>query len=248
MVIIMVMPFLCIDKENNSLYLYKNPIQLLLLTVTVFFSGARSGIAIFLTELLAILIMSRKNVRGKTWVYTITLITILGLLIITFINTPIVQYFIRYFYYIVDEVFGTSFALNYGGDISIKYSSDARDVLWKIISSSQFNKFIGKGTNYSLSFYIGSKLVVSVDNWYMLQYIYYALPGLFMMIIIFVKSINNTIRLYRSTRNSVFLASLIAIFGYLCNLAVAAAFNTMTYFFIILAYIYAKDIANEEPI
>lgn len=246
MIIIMVTPFLCIDIKNNSLYLYKNPIQLLLLTITVFFSGARSGIAIFLMELLVILIISSKKVRGKTWIYTITVSIILGLIIVAFIDVPIVQYFIRYLCYVIDEIFETDFALNFGGNISIKNSSNAREVLWRIISSSQFDKLIGKGTSYSLAFYIGNKLVVSVDNWYMLQYIYYALPGLFTMVAMFVISIKKTIRRYSSEKSCIYLAILIASIGYLCNLVVAAAFNTMTYFFIILAYLYTRLTVIEE--
>lgn len=246
MIIIMVIPFLCVDIKKNSLYLYKNPIQLLLLTITVFFSGARSGIAIYLMELLIIMIISRKAVRGKTCIYTLTVLIIIALIIVTFIDTAIVQYFIRYLCYVIDEIFGTDFALNFGGNISIRDSSNAREVLWGIISSNQFDKLIGKGTSYSLVFYIGHKLVVSIDNWYMLQYIYYALPGLFTMVFIFVIAIKKACSRYFSEKNCIYLAILISSIGYLCNLMVSAAFNTMTYFFIILAYLYANRTMIEE--
>ena len=80
---------------------------------------------------------------------------------------------------VIDEVFGTSFSVNYGADLSLlNMSSGYRNYLPRIFTVEWLNPLVGRGANAQVGFEFDGVYVISIDNFYVAMYIRYAYPGL----------------------------------------------------------------------
>lgn len=249
LIFILLLPLMCYDKKRNSIYIFQHPILLVLSIIVLFLSGTRSGIAIYIVEVFVLLIISFPERKGKIVLISFTFIIACVITMFAFKDTPWVQYILRYIFYIVDEVLGTSYALRFGGDISIQNSSNAREYIWMLLQSDSIQKWIGQGTSRILEFQVGIKKIVSIDNFYVLQYIQYGYPGMIIYLIIFVKTAIECLK----KSSKITIAMMVAFIGYFANLTVVAQFNSLSYFFIMAAIIFAnvkkqKNIRSVEDV
>lgn len=168
----------CYDYEKDELYLFKRPLLLVLLFVNVFLTGSRSTLGVVAVELLVILLFnSRMNVK-KSLLWLGGLIIALLVFLLLFGGTSIGNYILGQIASVVDTVFGTEFAPNFGIDTeTLQNSADYRKALPKIFKVEWLNPFIGRGNKFS-GVEIDGVYVHSIDNYYVNHYIKYAYPGI----------------------------------------------------------------------
>ena len=236
MVLLLTFPVSCYSHKDNRVDLFKHPILFFLVTLNMFFTGARSGIAIYGIEIVLIYFASSKKYRGKNFLTAIALM--IGVISITtfFSDIPIIQYALRQFFYVIDEIFDTNFALIYGGDMSISASSIARERIWLIpFQSTTLNPWLGQGVSDIGAYLVNGWLVTSIDNFYIRSYISFGIPGLLAIICLYIDFFWENMKCYLSKKNIGCIILIITVFCYMLNLLYVDELNTYRYFFFLMA-------------
>lgn len=238
MILNMALPLMCYNIKLNKIdFLYKKW-TILLIAVNILLTGSRSGIAVFIVESLLIILLTDKNLAGRTYLY-LFMAGVMAIAVILIANrNPIVQNILRSILYVVDELLGTKYALRYGGSSSITQSSQYRKILWELLSYKDLFTYFGHGNEYKISIRIGTWFVESIDNYYINQYLKYGLIGVIIIVSLMLQYIyrllKNAICCNMSKKLLCYLF-LISAVGYLCSLLVADEIGTMRIMFSIMA-------------
>ena len=115
----------------------------------------------------------------------IVIIPVTVMLIYCLKDTSFIQSLLRTFFSAIDEVLNTNYAVKYGADATTLYNSSYyRELLWKhTILGDWLNPLLGRGGNYKFGMYVEGYRIQSIDNFYVGQYITYAWPGMYYMVI-----------------------------------------------------------------
>ena len=140
---------------------------------------------------------------------------------------------------VVDEVFGTSYSVKWGADLTLlSQSSDYRDYLPRIFTVEWLNPLLGQGTNASVGFEFDGVYIHSIDNFYVATYIRYAYPGLVAWVLFQIMSMFYSFKCAIKRKSGICMAIGIALMIYYINLYYADYLMTSKYMFILLS-IYA---------
>lgn len=237
MVILILFPITCCDKKTHRIDLFRNTPLFVLISLNIFFTGSRSGIGIFVGELLILYLLTDRRYRARQLLISEALVFgVLGC-VVFFSGNDVVQYFIRQASYVVDQLFGTTYSLKYGGDISVAASSIARERIWKIPFSGFIDPLFGRGTSSNGSYVIDGWLVTSIDNYYVRTYISYALGGVTAFALIIATFVRRCFQVRVETNDRLALLVLISGASYLINLLYVDELSTLKYLFIIAALV-----------
>lgn len=235
MVLLILFPLTCYSYEENSINVFKNKTLLLLATINAFCTGARSGVGLFALELVLLYLCTSKRYRGKAFLnVAVLIIAILGIILI-FYEVPFVQYILRQFFYVIDEILGTEMAVQFGGDSSIVASSIARDRIWKILQYQTLNPWLGRGTSNIGSFYIDGWNVTSIDNFFVRTYVSFGIPGVVGVLLLYGKFILTCLINLIQKQNRCAAVCLIAAMMHFANLLYVDELATYKYFYILIA-------------
>ena len=235
MVLLILFPLTCYNYEENTINVFKNKTLLLLATINVLCTGARSGVGLFALELVLLYLYTSKRYRGKAFLnVTVLIIAILGMILILY-EVPFVQYILRQVFYVIDEIFGTKMALLVGGDSSIAASSIARDRIWKILQYKTLNPWLGRGTSNIGSFYIDGWNVTSIDNFFVRTYVSYGIPGVVAILLLYGKFIFTCVINLIKKQDRCAAICLIAATMHFVNLLYVDELATYKYFYMLIA-------------
>ena len=93
-------------------------------------------------------------------------------------GTPPGRYIMLQLTSLVDTLFHTSYSVNYGADISqLRSSSAYRDQLKGIYKLDWLNPILGIGRKRKFSSVVDGHVLISIDNFYIADFIRYAYPG-----------------------------------------------------------------------
>lgn len=237
-------PFTCYDVNRKKIYILQNPIIIILVVINIILSGSRSCIGTVFFEIFIIFILSDKKRMGNILVSIIFSALITSALIFIFYDTSFMEGILRQIFYVIDELFGTSMALQFGGNSSIKNSSTYRTLLWSIFTNENFSYFIGKGTIYKPYLIINNRVVESIDNFYVNMFIKYAIPGVASILYIFYTNFKNAFLNLLSNKNKLNYLLILLTISYLLNLLIVDELATLKFMFIIfsITIVYGKDI------
>ena len=236
-------PLTTLDLKNKTMYLFQRPVLFLLIIVNIVFTGSRSALAIFFVQLILVFILSSKSEKKKTLLFGTVGFIVLMVILVALSGTSIGNYFMLQITGVVDEVFGTTFSLNYGATLITQQSSDYRDYLWYVFQVSWLNPLIGIGRSRSFSTVINGVTLESLDNFYIAEYVRYAYPGMFsyifFMVFMIVKMLIKLIK-KPDDYTKVFLISAI---GYAMGIYFTDTLSTLKYLYLIFALFicYADD-------
>lgn len=241
--LIIFFPFTCYDVNRKKIYILQNPIIFILVVINMILTGSRSCIGTMFFEIVIIFILSDKKRMGNILVSIIFSFLITATLIFIFYDAPFMQVILRQIFYVIDELFGTSISLEFGGSSSIKNSSTYRELLWRIFGNSNFSYFIGKGTIYKLRLIINNRVVESIDNFYVNMFIKYAIPGLVSILYIFYTNLKNAFLNLIITKNKLNYILILLTISYLVNLLIVDELATLKFMFIIfsITIVYGKE-------
>ena len=249
MYFVLMTPLMCIDVDRQTVNIAKNWGTVLLTCGSLLFCGSRMPQATFLLELLILFLLTERPVKRIIIPYLIVFGVIGALLVFLLRDEKHVRlYVILNLYQMIDSVFGTKLVLEEFGYWQWVYiqSWDYRNLLPLLLFSGDYDPLLGlgvKAANYSnFSAVVGGRTVASIDNFYVMQYLQFAWPGLITIVAVFVYMlIRCAVGLFKR-RSAVCKVLLVSFVLYFINLWFVADLGTFKYAFSLfgLAYVYSK--------
>lgn len=249
LLLILLIAIACIDIERDEIYLFKRPMLIVLLMLNVFLTGSRSTLGIMFLELFALFLFSNITNIKKTLLVAVLILLGGALFLLAFYNTGIGRYILMQLTSVIDQVFNTEYAANFGADVTtLKNSEEYRKVLPKIFELDWLNPIVGRGVKRSFGACIDGTYIISIDNYYIAQYIKYAYPGMISYIFFIITSCIFMIYNIFKYKSGLMKAILIAFVCYFVNLWWLDALQTLKYLYILLAIFYAYSVLLDEHV
>lgn len=245
MYLMLALPIICIDPDKQRFNLLQHPVTLFLMALAMLGTGSRGPLACFTGECIVFFVLSDRNYKKKhSGTIMFLIVVILFLLIIFNKERHIDRWFWLNVCQIIDQVFGTHFTLDrygYWQYAMSMNSTDYRAELTQLFFAPELNPFLGRGNQGdAISFVSGGFLIESIDNFYVLQYIRYAWPGVFATVFCFAGLAYRCITSWRKCgKNPVFLSFFVAFCAYYINLWTVAELGTMKFYLAIFAIVCA---------
>ncbi|MBQ9304358.1 hypothetical protein [Butyrivibrio sp.] len=235
MILTVGIPLIAMNFKEKKMYIFQRPVLFILMFVNIIFTGSRSALAVFFLEVALIFLLSNKEEKKKTLLVGSISLLIFGTLIVASSGTSIGRYFMLQITSVIDEIFGTTFSLNYGATLITQQSSDYRDALWYVFKVHWLNPILGIGRKRSFSTVINGVVLRSVDNYYIAEYIRYAYPGMFSYIFyllyILIKMLIRIIR-----ENDVYAkVAFIAVVSHAVSLYYVDSLGTLKFTYLVIA-------------
>ena len=237
LILISGLPLLCIDEEKHCFTLFRHLPLLLLVVVNVFLTGSRSTLAVMGLELLLLTVLAPGEQRKKLLFTIVPAGLLILLLAFLFPNSPPGHYILLQLSTVVDEMFGTSYAIRYGVDsTSLANSASYRDALLDIFTVDWLNPWLGQGSGYHFSWYIpGGATIHSIDNFYVANYIRYGYPGLVVYGLLILQAVGEMVRCGIQKKDRTMLCLALAVCGYFLNLWWMDTLQTIKYAYLPIA-------------
>lgn len=237
LILISGLPLLCIDEEKHCFTLFRHLPLLLLVVVNVFLTGSRSTLAVMGLELLLLTVLAPGEQRKKLLFTIVPAGLLILLLAFLFPNSPPGHYTLLQLSTVVDEMFGTSYAIRYGVDsTSLANSASYRDALLDIFTVDWLNPWLGQGSGYHFSWYIpGGATIHSIDNFYVANYIRYGYPGLVVYGLLILQAVGEMVRCGIQKKDRTMLSLALAVCGYFLNLWWMDTLQTIKYAYLPIA-------------
>ncbi len=243
----------CMDYKERNLYLFRRPWLFGLSVVTVFMSGSRAPIGIFLASIILCVLLSKKNEMIKSILILIVITLIFATVVVLTIKTEFGRYIMRMITSAIDGIFGTTLSYAYGGE-AFAASTAYRDALNKVFKLKYFSPLIGRGFDLSFSVVIDGVWLHSCDSGYVMTYVQWAYPGLIILIGFFALIIIIGLIGMFKYKNRAFAGFIIITIGYMCNIDTVAFMGSFMYMWMIMALTFifinkekqTKEIENEQ--
>lgn len=236
-----------IDLDKDEIYVFKRPVLMCLLFVNVFLTGSRSTLGIAALELVILIMFSGRTNMKKSLLVLFGLITVIGIFLLLFYKTSIGQYMMMQITSVIDQVFGTSYAGNFGADTTtLENSEEYRKYLPRIFTLDWLNPLVGRGVSRSFGAEFDGVYIISIDNYYVQQYIKYAYPGLISYAIFIIMTVVVMIKGAVKYKSGICKITAIASVCYFFNLWWLDALQTIKFEYIIIAIFYAFHFAMRD--
>lgn len=236
LLLVTIVPIACIDLKRNVVNILQNPFLLILISANIFLTGSRSTLVVLALELVLLMLLSSKENAKRTFLFILGVLVAVAIFVVVFKNTSLAQYIMRQVTSVIDEIFGTEYALLYGAEkIRLDESSAYRTVLPKVFTLDWLNPLIGQGTNYAMSVEIDGIYVKSIDNFYVATYIRYAYPGLITFVMIIGSIILRMWNLGIKYKSGIMRCLLVGCICYFVNLWWLDSLMTLKYVYVLFA-------------
>ena len=196
--------------------------------------------------MLFIIILSDRKNKKKTIIFLFCFLLISVIAVLGFYNTSFSQTVLRQFASIFDELFGTQWAVKFGAEVErLSQSSSYRELLPKIFKQNWLNPLIGRGVSRHFSAVIDGYTIMSIDNFFVAQYIRYAYPGLIAYVLLLINTLVKMLKNVKKNKGLV-LACLFGFFSYYMNLWFMDALQTLKYVYMLMAIFEVILIENNK--
>lgn len=244
------LPLICIDVDNNEIDIFKHKILYLLLLLNVFLTGSRSTLMIFILESVCLFFLGNRETKKRNIIIIAVSIACLIIFLAVCNGSSLANTIMRQIASVIDTIFGTQYAANYGAEMSrLDDSKEYRKALKYVFTVKYLSPILGRGVTKGFSGVVNGITLISIDNFYIATYIRYAYPGMIAYISIIITSIVNMYRFVRRTKSKIAMALLIGVVGYYWNLYWMDTLQTLKYVYILLALfgvMYDKDKYKEQ--
>jgi len=236
LILITAVPFACFDQKKKEIDIYAQPVLLILVVVNVFLTGSRSTLSVLILELFIVVLVSEKVNKKKFLITFLIIVSLLAGFLVVFHNSSFGRYVLLQITSIIDELFGTSYSVQYGANVNaLSSSSNYREQLKEIYKLKWLNPVLGIGRKRSFSAAINGSYIHSVDDFYAAEYIRYAYTGLFAFVLFILYFIFGLLKnTLKKNRLSVIL--LVGVGCYMLNLKWVDSLQTLKYLYILLAF------------
>lgn len=242
-------PLMCVDVDRRKINIAKNWGLLLLICGSMLLCGSRMPQATFIIELAVLFVLTDRDTKRVIVPYALVFGVIVVFAIYLLRNESHVRrYVILNLYQMIDSVLGTKLVLEEFGYWQWRYiqSWDYRNLLPLLLFSDEYDPIVGlgvKAANYdNFAAVVNGRVVGSVDNYYVLQYLQFAWPGLIIIVAVFLYMLTRCAVGLLKKRGVVCKALLLSFVLYFINLWFVADLGTFKYAFSLfgLACAYSK--------
>lgn len=235
--LLMLLSIICIDYKRKKVDIINNLLLIVLVLLNILLTGARlaTGLVILLLVLLT-LFTNKKEMKKLLIIEGVLVVLALGILVM-FQNVSLFSGIIRTLLTAVDTILNTSYSVAYGADETILYNSSYyRALLYQnTILGDWLNPWLGRGANYSFRMYVEGYYIYSIDNFYVVQYIYYAWPGLITWFVMSLAFFENALCM----RKNIAKALAAGMVAYFIGLWYLDHLQTFPFMFAVFALIYS---------
>lgn len=237
----------CIDADRDEIYMFKRPVLLVLLVFNIVLTGSRSTLGVVFLELLLLFLFSKKEKMLRALLAMVLAIVLLSVFLMMFGGTGIGRYMLMQITSVIDQVFGTNYAAQYGVDkTTLQNSENYRAVLPLIFKLDWLNPLLGRGMSRAFGAEINGVYIHSMDNYYVSQYIKVAYPGMISYVLFIFANLFIMIKYSVKYRSGICKLALVGTFCYYFNLWWVDALQTQKYIYILLAIFYAFIMAKRD--
>lgn len=245
--LICILPLSFLNLEKSKIDIFKHKLLSLLILINIFLTGSRSTVGILFLEILLLIAFTKRRSKIKIFIALFLISIIVVIYIYIFPESSISIYILRSIYSVLDVLFGTNFASNYG--ISSTYSENSVDYrmqLFKTFISSQINPFFGNGFTFRSNndLIVDGTSIISVDNFYVAKYIIYGYVGLSSFLLIIFNFIYKMFNLRKKTGDVIFTACIVSTISYLIHLFVVNDLGTLKFLYLIFALVYCRSLPS----
>lgn len=252
LLLILLLAMACYDYEKEEIYLYKRPVLLVMILGNIFLTGSRSSQGLALVEVFMILLLSKGANKKKTFFYSLMILFGFAAFLALTYKTRIGNYILMQITVLIDHVLGTEIAVNFGADMTtLNNSENYREYLPEIFKMDWLNPLLGRGIQPGFGASViaenGETIYIkSVDNYYIVQYIKYAYPGLFTYLAYIITGAITMVRNLFKTKSELTKILLIGFCCYYINLWWVDALQTLKFIYIYLAIFFAQLIWQKD--
>ena len=246
LLLVLLIAIACYDYKKEEIFLYKRPFLLFILIANVFLTGSRSSQGIALVEVFIIMLLSNRKNFKKTIFYSLLLLGGMAFFLALTYKTKIGNYLLMQITVLVDHVLGTEISVNFGADITTLQNSEGyREYLPLIFKLDWLNPLIGRGVQKTFGAeVVGSNgeivYIGSVDNYYIVQYIKYAYPGMVSYLMYIVTCIITMVRNVFKNRSELTKILLTSFCCYYINLWWVDSIQTLKFIYLFVALFFAE--------
>ena len=218
----------------------------------IFLTGSRSSQGLALVEIFMIFLFSKGVKKKKTVFYSLMIFFAFAVFLALTYKTKLGNYILMQITVLIDHVLGTEIAVHFGADVTtLNNSENYREYLTEIFKLDWLNPLLGKGVNVSFGASVISEegetiYIYSVDNYYIVQYIKYAYPGLFSYLAYITTGIITMVRNLYKTKSELTKILLIGFCCYYINLWWVDALQTLKFIYVYMAIFFAQMIWQKD--
>ena len=141
---------------------------------------------------------------------------------------------------VLDQAFGTTWAVNFGADITtLQNSEEYRKYLPLIFTLDWLNPLVGRGVSRAFSVELDGEYIYSLDSYYISQYVKYAYPGMITYILFILTAVGTQIYGMIKYRCAIFKATFAALVSYFVNLYYLDHLQTLKFMYLFTAISFA---------
>lgn len=236
LLLVTALPFAGYDSEKNEYNIFKRPFLLMGLIINVFLTGSRSSLGVLAFELALMFILSDMKYTRENIVYVIIAgISFAALLLCTY-STNFGQYIMLQITSLIDSFFYTSFSAKYGANLKqLSQSAAYRDLLKEIFKVDWLNPILGIGRKRAFRSMVDGRIVKSIDNFYIAEFVRYAYPGMITYVFFLIYTGIRMIKDMIVTRSAIIRMVFIGTASYCIHLYIADSLQTLKYLYVLFA-------------
>ncbi len=239
LLLLIIVPFACVDWKSKQINILQNKVLFLLLAVNVILTGSRSSLALFALEVVLLFLFSPMKEKKVALLFVGVALVCVAAFVIVLPNNGMSRYIMLQVTSVLDTILGTSMAVSYGAEMErLDNSTYYRQVLPKVFFVPYLNPILGRGVSRHSSFQIDGISIISIDNFYVAQYIRYAYTGLISYMWFVVASWIDMFKYWLKKKEGIIIAFAVAILCYYINLWWMDALQTLRYIYAVIAVAY----------
>ncbi len=239
LLLLLFLPLVCVDWEEKKVNLLQNKLLFFLIVINIFLTGSRSSLALLIVELGLLFLCSPVKEKKQALLFLLLAVAAVAAFVVVMPNNSMSRYIMLQVTSVIDTVLGTNFAVSYGAETErLSNSSYYRQVLPKVFFVSYLNPILGRGVSRHSSFQIDGISIISIDNFYVAQYIRYAYTGLLSYMWFVVAIAIDMLKNWFRRKDGVYAVLLIACVSYYINLWWMDSLQTLRYVYAWFAMIY----------
>lgn len=237
LVLLTMIPLAFYNEDTDKVDPTRHTLLTILIVINVFLTGSRSTLGVLILEIVLALFLVDKEVRRKFLLGTVVFLIVFSAIVAVFHNTGFGRYMLLQITSVIDSVFGTTYSVQYGADLSsLGSSTNYREQLKGIFKVKWLNPILGIGRKRAFSGMVNGSYVKSVDNYYICEYIRYAYPGMitYMGFLAYwiLKMIKEGFGKLKSDLSKILLVGVVC---YALNLKWVDSLQTLKYLYILFA-------------
>ncbi len=242
LMLITMIPFSGYDIKTKEFNVFRRPIFLILLMVNVFQTGSRSTLGVAFAEIAMMFVLSDRKYLKANIIYMMTGMVVFFMVLMVGFKTAFGQYVMLQLTSLVDTIFNTTYSAAYGADLlQMQQSKAYRDLLKEIYHVDWVNPILGLGRKRAFRSLVNGRVVKSIDNFYIAEFVRYAYPGLYSYVLFLGYMIFRMVRDFIKTRSGIIRMCLCGTVMYCLNIKVVDSLQTLKYLYVLFAIYICAD-------